>query len=142
MQLLYEVEFTEPAERAYLKLFAKAQEQIKAGQSEHPAVIAFNAIENALNVTLPTNPCVPSMALAGLLASVYRLALDTVSISYVVNPGKQAVVILTISAIEQYRAVRKWLNNAIDTGEVDGLLATLGLNHPCEKVQVNPNWLH
>ena len=65
---------------------------------------------------------------------MHRLSLDTVSITYQVNPYKQSVFVLTISEVDPNGALQAWLNKAIDRGEVDGLMATLGITHPCETV--------
>lgn len=139
---LYEVELTGPAKRAYLRLYTEAQEQLEAGHNQHPSVTAFNAVETAIDTTLSNSPCDPRRSLAGRLAEMYALPLDTISICYVVNPCKQAVIVLTICEVDQNRSVRRWLSSAIDSGEVDALLASLGLSHPCAKVQVNSRLLH
>ena len=142
MQQLYEVVLTKPAETAYLRLHAQAQVHLAAGRGKHPAVTTFNAVENALDSILPISPCDPSRALTGMLAVMYRLSLGAVFINYTVNPGKQAVVVLTISKPKQTRTIRRWLSNAIDTGAVNELLATLGIDHPCAKIQVSSRLLH
>jgi hypothetical protein len=142
MEQLYDVELTRPAKAAYLQLHEEAQAQLDAGQSEHPAVTTINAVDEAIDTTLPNNPCDPARVLAGRLSFMYALPLDTVTICYTVNPGKLTVVVLTICEVDQSRSVFKWLSNAIDKGEVDMLLASLGLNHPCAKVEVNSRLLH
>jgi hypothetical protein len=142
MQQLYQIELTRPAERTYVQLYEQAQKHIAAGRHKHPAVATFHIVENAIDSILPNNPCDPHRALAGNLDMIYQLPLGKVYINYVVKSGAQAVIILTIAQTEHGRTVRKWLNNAIDTGAVDVMLQTLGIDHPCAKIEVSSRLLH
>jgi mRNA-degrading endonuclease RelE of RelBE toxin-antitoxin system len=136
----YEIVWTEPAEKSYLQLKKNARACIDAGQSQHPAVLIFNEVENALETTLTTCPCNPDRALAGVLSIVYKLPLRTFYISYLINPSKPIVTVLTIARKQQ--SVRTWLNTAIEDGTVDGVLAQLGIEKPCINVEVNEHWTH
>jgi hypothetical protein len=142
MQQPYDVELSKPAHRSYQQFYAAAQEHLKAGDADHPAVINFLTVENALHNVLPHSPYAPNRTLAGFLSTMLRLSLDTVSITYQVNPGKQTVLVLTICEIDPNRAIRAWLNSAYDRGEIDGLMAQLGISHPCEAVQVSARVIH
>ena len=125
-----------------MKLHERAEPFLKVGQVTHPAAVAFNAIEEAMDVTLPTNPCDSSKSLAGDLSGIYRLPLGTISISYMVFDSKPSVIVLTICETEENAALRKWLSDAIKSGEADELLESLGIDKPCLKLEVDSDWLH
>lgn len=142
MHQLYEVELSEPAERVYLQLHEKAQACLDAGHDDHSEVRTFQAVETAIEATLASSPCIPGRTLAGMLNNVYRLPLCGAAITYVILESKSTVLVMTISAAPQNHAIRQWLNCAIDTGQVDGLLARLGIDNPCAKVHVGSRLLH
>lgn len=89
----YRIELTPPAEAAYTRFYRRARVHLDAGQAEHPAVITFNAIEDAMDSILTTNPCDPTFALLGAYSKFYKVSVDSVSIVYVVNPGQEAVIV-------------------------------------------------
>jgi len=136
----YQIVWTEPAEKSYLQLRQNAQACLDVGQSQHPAVLIFNEVENALETTLATFPCDPDRALAGVLSIVYKLPLRSVYISYLINPSKPIVIVLTIARKQQ--SVRKWLSTAIEDGTVDSVLALLDIEKPCINIEVNEHWTH
>jgi|SRR5882724_160944 len=138
--MLYPIELAPPAEKAYTRLYNNAQPYLVAGQDTHPAVVTFNAVENAIDTILARNPCNPSLSLAGLCSMMYRVPLGAVSICYVVNPCKPSVVVLTIS--ETQRGMRKWLSNAIENGSADLLLRTLQIERPGSKLELSSRMLH
>jgi mRNA-degrading endonuclease RelE of RelBE toxin-antitoxin system len=138
--MAYKIEWTEPAAQFYRQLKQSAESCIDAGQSGHPAVLVFNEVEDALNHTLSTCPCDPTYALAGMLSIIYKLPLRSVSISYLINPSKPIVIVLTIE--QRNPAIRKWLNTAIEDGAVDELLAHLGIEKPSISVDVSERWTH
>ena len=142
MQQLYEVELTDTAERTYFQLYTTAQARFEVGQDKHPSVAAFNAVQTAIGVILPCNPCDSGVALMGKLSPLYSMPLGSVSISYVVNSGKQSVLVLTISDTERNCSARKWLSAAFDNGDMDELLESLGIEKPHLKLEVNSRWLH
>jgi hypothetical protein len=136
----YQIVWTAPAEKSYLQLKQSARACLDAGQSQHPAVLIFNEVENALETTLVTCPCDPDRALAGVLSIVYKLPLRSVYISYLINPSKPIVIVLTIARKQQ--SVRKWLSTAIEDGTIDGVLALLDIEKPCINIEVNERWTH
>ena len=138
--MLYPIELTPPAEEAYSKIYSNAQPYLDAGQTTHPSVVTFNAVENAMDSILSKNPCNPDLALSGVCAVMYRVPLGSVSIIYVVNPFKPVVIVLTISANQP--GMRKWLITAIENGSVDDLLHSLEIERPAINVEVNENWTH
>ena len=142
MQESYDVMLTPTAKRSYLQFPERALPHLEKGHVKHPAVVAFNAVENAIDVTLANNPCDSSKSLAGVLDVIYRLPLGSISISYVVMESKPSVIVLTISETERSAALRRWLTNAIKNGEADELLERLGIEKPCLKIEIDSDWLH
>ncbi len=108
----YRIELTPPAEQAYTRYYHRARVYLDVGQSEHPAVVTFNAIENAMDSILATNPCDPAFALMGAYSKTYKVSLDQVSISYRVNRGQRCVVVRSISHVSP--RMRKWLSPCVN----------------------------
>lgn len=136
----YQLRWTEPAERAYRQLRERAEACLDRQQDKHPAVLTLNEIENALDTTLTNDPCDPERALAGMLSIIYRLTLASVSIVYVATSLEPVVILLNIS--QRHQGLRAWLNTAIENGEVDPLLESLGINWSGINVEVNDDWTH
>jgi hypothetical protein len=131
----FTVEFTDTAARGYLRLHTQAQKHLEAGQVEHPAVITFNAVRDAINGTLAVNPCDPSRAFAGAMSKTfYKLGLGNITISYMASDARRAVLIMTIGEAVKNPGFRTWLTCAIANGECDELLEKLGIEKPLLKV--------
>lgn len=136
----YPVELTPDARDAYIQICSNAESYLVAGQTTHPSVVTFNAVENAMDSILAKNPCNPDLALSGIFSVVYRVRLDTVSICYIVNPFKPVVVVLTISP--NYPGMRRWLITAIENGTVDELLESLEIEKPGSSLELSSRMLH
>jgi hypothetical protein len=136
----YHIEWAEPAEVTYQQISQRAQACLEAGQDKHPAVLTLNEVDEAIDTTLTNNPCDPRLALAGILSIIYKLPLRSVFISYLINPSEPTVIIMTIS--RRQPGTRKLLNDKIDDGSVDALLACLGIEKPLIRVDLNDGLLH
>ncbi|MDQ3666540.1 MAG: hypothetical protein M3410_08165 [Acidobacteriota bacterium] len=136
----YHIEWAEPAEVTYQQISQRAQACLEAGQEQHPAVLVLNEVDNVIDTTLKTNPCDPRFALAGILSVIYKIPLRSVFISYIIYPSEPTVLIMTIC--RKQPGTRKLLNNKIDDGSVDRLLASLGIERPLIRVDLNDGLLH
>lgn len=136
----YRIELTPPAQKDYSRYYRRARVHLDAGQSEHPAVVTFNAIENAMDSILAVNPCNPAFALVGKFSTTYKVSLDSVSICYTVNPGQNCVVVRSIATISP--RLRRWLMMQIENGTMDAVLDRLKIEKPGSKVSVTSSLLH
>jgi len=136
----YQIEWAEPAEVVYQQISQRAEACLSAGQEQHPAVQVLNEVDHAIDTTLKNNPCDPRLNLAGILSIFYKLPLRSVFISYLINPSEPTVIIMTIS--RKQPGTRKMLNSKIDDGSVDELLASLGIEKPLIRVDLNEGLLH
>ena len=140
--MVYSVELTKVAEDDYDQLQARAQHFLDSAGERHPAVRTFKVVQNAIDNILPLNPCNPNRALAGTLSFLYLLPLGRVSLSYVVNEAKPAVIVLTISRAVKNDAVRDWLTTGIESGELGPVLESLGIHSYLMKMEVNSRYPH
>lgn len=136
----YLVKLTQPAQKDYFRYERRARVHLDAGESDHPAVVTFNAIENAMDSVLTTNPCNPAFALMGKFSTTYKVSLDSVSICYTVNPGQKCVVVRSIATISP--RLRRWLMMQIENGTMDDVLDRLKIEKPGSKVSVTSSLLH
>jgi hypothetical protein len=135
--MFYPVELTKVAEDAYDRFHAKAQHYEDIGKPDHPAVLRFNAVQNAIEDVLPFDPCRPERALAGVMSYIYVLRRRSITIIYTVNEGKPAVIVQTISRPVRNDSMRNWLCTGIESGELMPVLETLGIQPYLARMEVN-----
>ena len=140
--MIYTVELTRTAEKSYAELYTRAQACLGKGDKKHPAVLAFTDVEQAIDIILPYNPCVPERALAGTLSDIYCLPLRNLTVSYLVHETRSVVVVLTIVRKAADATTQTQLANAMESGELDGLMQELGIESPLGRLEVNSQFMH
>jgi hypothetical protein len=143
--MLYGVELTIVAENAYVALCDEAQDHYGAGQLTHPAVLAFEEVEQAMTLTLPSDPYHPGWSMAGDLSWLHVLNLNSVTIIYILadEPAQTPkVIIQRICKRKKDGSMRRWLSSIVDSGQMNPVLHSLGIEPPLYKVAVNSRLVH
>jgi hypothetical protein len=143
--MLYEVELTTVAEDAYVALYDEAEDRYRAGQLIHPAVLTFEEVQQAMTLTLPADPYKPGWPMAGDLSWLHVLNLNSVTIIYVIadEPTQiPKVIIQRICKRKKDGSMRRWLSSIIDSGAMNPVLHSLGIEPPLYKVAVNSRLVH
>lgn len=132
----YKVELTSTAEEHYDALYRKAEKFLCLGQPDHPSVSNFEALNEALQCTLPNDPYAGQM-LAGVVSYIHKMSIGSFNVSYQIKRTRPVVVVLVID--EVVPGFLKRLGHMLERGDMNGILITLGIKSPLSEIDIKNN---
>jgi len=126
-----QIHLTATAETAYTRCRDEATTCISQGDECNPKVKLFQALDEALSKTIPSDPFNLKMALAGSLSNIFRFSRENLRVCYLGHGPQRRIIVLYIcqSSAEENDSYATFAYMVM-SGKFDAAFASLGLKPP------------
>jgi hypothetical protein len=127
-----QIQLTATAEAVYGRCRDEAAACIGNGDECNAKVKLFEALEEALTKTIPSDPFNPKMALAGSLSNIFRFSGENLRVCYLGYGPQRRIIVLYIcqSSAEESDSTYATFAYMVLSGKFDAAFASLGLKPP------------
>jgi len=126
-----QIQLTATAEAAYTRCRDEAATCIAEGDECNPKVKLFEALDEALTKTIPSDPFNQKMALAGSLSNIFRFSGENLRVCYLAHGSQRRIIVLYIcqSSADENDSYATFAYMVM-SGKFDAAFASLGLRPP------------
>jgi hypothetical protein len=126
-----QIQLTLTAEATYTRCRDESANCIAKGDGCNPKVKLFEALNEALTKTIPSDPFNQKMALAGSLSSIFRFSGENFRVCYLGHGSQRRIIVLYIceSSSEESDSYATFAYMVL-SGKFDAAFASLGLKPP------------
>jgi hypothetical protein len=126
-----QIQLTATAEKAYSLCHDEAASCLANGDNCNTKVKLFQALDEALTKSIPSDPFNQKMALAGALCNIFRFSGENVRVCYLGHGPQRRIIVLYICqpSAEESGSYATFAYMVL-SGKFDAAFASLGLRPP------------